>query len=177
MKKILAFSGSNYSKSINQKLVEIAASYVKSGSCEVEVISLRDFPATIYGIDEETESGFPESMVALKDKMHDVDGFIVSSPEHNGSMPAVLKNSLDWVSRQGGKIFNDKPVVFLATSPGPRGGASVLEHMVTIMPYRGAKVVGFHAVGSFNDKIENGDLIGEDKVKVQDLIEELVQAL
>jgi NAD(P)H-dependent FMN reductase len=101
--------------------------------------------------------------------MHALDGFIVSSPEHNGSMPAVLKKSLDWVSRQGGKIFNDKPVVFLATSPGPQGGSSVLEHMVTIMPFRGTRVV------SFRDKVVAGDLIGEDKDKVQALIAKLVQ--
>ncbi len=171
MKKILAFSGSNYSKSINQQLVGIAASYVKEAA--VEVISLSDFPAVMYGMDEEEANGFPKKMVELKEKMSNANGFIVSSPEHNGSMPAVLKNSLDWVSRQGGKIFNDKPVVFLATSPGPRGGASVLSHLVEIMPYRGAEIVGSHAVGSFQEKVVDNDLTGVDKEKVQSLVKEL----
>jgi chromate reductase len=177
MKKILAFSGSNYSKSINSQLIKIAASYVDTERVEVEVISLIDFPAVIFGIDEEEVNGFPETMVKLKDKMHKVDGFIVSSPEHNGSMPAVLKNSLDWVSRQGGKIFNDKPVVFLATSPGFRGGSSVLEHMVKIMPYRGAKIIGSHAVGSFSEKIVGNELTGSDKKVVKDLVAALVQSI
>ena len=171
MKKILAFSGSNYSKSINQQLVTIASSYVKKVS--VEVISLMDYSAVMYGMDEEQANGFPQKMVELKEKMNSADGFIVSSPEHNGSMPAVLKNSLDWVSRLEGKIFNDKPVVFLATSPGARGGASVLAHIVGIMPYAGAQIIGSHAVGSFHEKVVDNELIGADKEKIQALVQEL----
>lgn len=174
MKKILAFSGSNSSTSINQQLVKIASTYAVNA--EVEVIDLRDYEALIFGLDLEKE-GVPSAMVELKEKMHSVDGFIVSSPEHNGSMPAFLKNSLDWVSRQGGKIFNDKPVVFLSTSPGPRGGASVLKHLVEIMPYRGAKVVGSHGVGSFESKLEGGELYGADKEAIQELVAKLEAAI
>lgn len=173
MKKVLAFSGSNHSQSINQQLVKIAASYVKNSEIKVEILSLKDYPAVMFGLDEEAANGYPDNMIKLKEKMHSVDGFIVSSPEHNGSMPAVFKNSLDWVSRQGGKIFNDKPVVFLSTSPGPRGGASVLQHLLQIMPYRGAEIIGGHAVGSFEEKIKEGDLTGEDKNAVQQLVEKL----
>lgn len=176
MKKVIAFSGSNSSKSINQRLAIMASSFVDGA--EVEVISLRDYPAAIYSSDDEELSGFPDTMKALQEKMGEADGFIVSSPEHNGSMPAVLKNSIDWVSRLGRKVFNDKPTVFLTTSPGPRGGASALAHLLAIMPYQGAQVVGGYSLGSFHEKVEQGTLkSGEDKDRIEELIKELSRAL
>lgn len=144
----------------------------------VEIVDLRDYPAVVYGIDEEENNGFPETMIAFNEKLKEADGFIISSPEHNGSMPVALKNAFDWTSRMGGKILKEKPTVFLATSPGARGGASVLEHLLTIMPYRGAKIVGGHAMGSFNDKVIDGQLIeGEDKEIILTLINQLVAKL
>ena len=176
MKKIIAFSGSNSSNSINQQLITIVAPMVEG--VLVEILNLKDFPAIVYGIDEEESIGFPETMLALNEKLKEADGFIISSPEHNGSMPSALKNSFDWVSRMGGKILKEKPTVFLSTSPGPRGGASALDHLLTIMPHRGAIIIGGHAVGSFNDKVINGNLIeGEDKDKISALIAKLISEL
>ncbi|MFT6746719.1 MAG: chromate reductase [Glaciecola sp.] len=178
MKKIIAFSGSNSINSINQKLVQIAASYVSDKNIEVEILNLRDYPAVVFGTEEESVNGFPESMIAFHAKMLEADGYLVSTPEHNGSYPAVLKNTLDWLSRMGGKTFNDKPAVLLATSPGARGGASILTHLLAIMPYQGAKVIGGHGLGSFHDKVLDGQLVpGEDKEKIQELINELSKAV
>ncbi len=176
MKKIIAFSGSNSSKSINQQLIHAVAAMVEKA--EVEIISLRDYSAVIYGIDEEESNGFPSAMEALKDKLGEADGFVVSSPEHNGSMPAVLKNTIDWLSRMGRKVFNGKPTVFLSTSPGGRGGASVLQHLLAIMPHQGAEVIGGHSVGNFFDKMENGTLKdGEDKEQIAALINQLENSI
>ena len=169
MKKIIAFSGSNSSHSINQQLVQYIASTITDA--EVEVLSLRDFEAPIFGVDLETEAGFPESMKALFDKMSSADGFIVSTPEHNGFMPAVLKNTIDWLSRMGRKVFNDKPVVFLSSSPGGRGGGSALGQILSVMPHQGAKIIGGHSVGSFFDKFKDGSLEdGEDKDVILKLV-------
>lgn len=176
MKKIIAFSGSNSATSINQQLIHAIAGTVSG--IEVEVLSLRDFEAPIFGIDLEAELGFPESMQALFDKMSTADGFIVSTPEHNGFMPAVLKNTMDWLSRMGRKVFNEKPVVFLSASPGGRGGASALGQMLAIMPHQGAQVIGGHSVGAFFDKFKEGALVdGVDKVAILKLVKELEQAL
>lgn len=172
MKKIIAFSGSNSSTSINQQLVISVAKMAKNS--EVEVISLRDYEAPIFGEDLEKEIGSPDSMKALFEKMSTADGFIVSTPEHNGYMPAVFKNTIDWLSRLGRKVFNDKPVVFLSASPGGRGGASALGQMLNVMPHQGAKIVGSHSLGSFYDKFEDGNLKeGEDKRAIENLIKEL----
>jgi NAD(P)H-dependent FMN reductase len=176
MKKILAFSGSNSPKSINQRLVHIATKNVKGA--EVEIINLRDYTAPVFGVEEQAENGIPESIQSLHSKMQEVDGFLISSPEHNGSMPAVFKNTIDWLSILEMKVFMNKPTVFLATSPGPRGGASVLKHLLDIMPYRGANIIGGHALGSFNDKVVDEELTDkDDNTKIQGLIDQLVTAL
>ena len=176
MKKVLAFSGSNSSTSINLQLVNAVAKL--DVDFQIDVIDLRDYAAPIYGIDHETAEGIPASMVKLKELMNSYDGYIVSSPEHNGSMPAFLKSTLDWLSRQEGKIFQEKPVVFLATSPGARGGSSVLNHILEIMPYRGAKVIGGHGVGEFSKKVQDGNLIeSEDKQIIIELLRKLSSSL
>lgn len=181
MKKIIAFSGSNSSKSINQQLIHAVSKLLsepQSQSVQIEIIDLRDYPAPLYGPDLEREDGYPDSMMQLDAKMKEADGFIVSSPEHNGSMPAFLKNALDWQSRIRKKIFLDLPIVFLSTSPGGRGGASALQHLLDIMPYRGATVIGGHPVGSFNGKVVDGELIeGEDRDAIVGLLTQLVEAV
>lgn len=173
MKKIIAFSGSNSKHSINQKLIRSIAMLHEG----IEVINLRDYQAPVYGIDIEEESGFPESMIALNKKFNEADGFIVSTPEHNGSMPAVLKNTIDWLSRIEPKVFKEKPTVFLSTSPGPRGGASALGHIVDIMPYRGANVIGSFSQGNFQEHYNDGELSEELRSGLKPIIKSLYEAI
>lgn len=176
MKKILGFSGSNSPQSINQRLVYIVSKNVIGA--EVEIINLRDYTAPVFGVEEQAQSGIPTSIQSLHSKMQEADGFLISSPEHNGSMPAVFKNTIDWLSIIEMKVFMNKPTVFLATSPGPRGGASVLKHLLDIMPYRGANIIGGYALGSFNEKVVDEELKDkDDQYKIQVLIDQLVAAL
>ena len=175
MGKIIAFSGSNSSQSINQQFVKAASGLLKD--VEVEIIDLRDYPAPVYGIDLEMSDGIPSTMEALKEKMDGADGFLVSSPEHNGSMPAVLKNTIDWLSRMEQKVFQEKPTVFMSTSPGPRGGVSALEHLVAIMPYRGANIVGSYSLGSFGEHVVNGVLSEGKALELQPILDELSKAV
>ena len=175
MSKIIAFSGSNSKESINQQLIKAVAKLVEGH--DVEVLDLRDYVAPLNGIDLENEEGIPASMKALKTKMKEADGFIVSTPEHNGSMPAVLKNTIDWLSRIEQKVFDEKPTVFLSTSPGPRGGASALGHLVAIMPYRGANVVGHYSLGSFGDHYNEGTLDETSENEIKAVIESLTNVI
>lgn len=175
MGKIIAFSGSNSKNSINQKLIHVAAKMVEFH--EVEVLDLRDYDAPLFGVDLEAEKGIPDSMMALREKMREADGFIISTPEHNGSMPSLLKNTIDWLSRINEKVFEDKPTVFLSTSPGPRGGASALGHLVVIMPYRGAHVVGQYSLGSFNEKYINGTLNESSSSEIKKVIHSLEESI
>lgn len=148
MKKILAFAGSNSSTSVNRQLVEYAAS--KSNNHEVTLINLTDYDTPLFSEDLEKESGVPESIQKLKAVFEEHDAFMISSPEHNGMMPAFFKNSMDWLSRAGGKIFQEKPVLLMSTSPGPRGGQTNLANMKNVFPHWGASAVfADFSVGSF----------------------------
>ncbi|ABM03831.1 NADPH-dependent FMN reductase [Psychromonas ingrahamii 37] len=158
MKKILAFSGSNNSQSINQNLINITASKVKHN--DVTVIDLKDFPLPIYSIDIETQ-GIPEEAKRLKKIMFGHDALIIASPEHNGSMPAFLKNTIDWLSRlakPGQSFFGEtkKPVLLLSTSPGATGGATNIKTMAELMPWWGGDVKGTYSLGSYYEKFSDG---------------------
>ncbi len=156
MKKILAFSGSMSKDSINHQLIEYSTGRITD--LDVEIIRLSDFEAAIYSKERESESGIPRTIQELRNKFDGADAFILSAPEYNGSIPGGLKNTLDWLSRMEGKIFQDKPVLLMATSPGARGGRSVLEHLSIILPYWGAKLVGTFSLPSFHQNLVDGKL-------------------
>ncbi len=175
MKKIIAFSGSNSSQSINQQLIVLVARMVNNA--EVEVIDIRDYPAPIYGIDEEKENGFPIGIQHLSEKLQTADGIIISSPEHNGSLTAVLKNTLDWLSRLNRQFLEGKKMLLLSTSPGPRGAASSLNILVNMLPHMGAEIIENLSLGSFHNNINHRDLIPETAIVLQQKVNKFLAAL
>lgn len=174
MKKILAFAGSNSSKSINHQLLQTLSSDFE---LDFELVSLRDFVAPLFSPDLLEAEGVPKSMQELQELMKSADGLVVSAAEHNGSMAAVLKNTFDWLSMLEQKFFLQKPTVFLSTSPGPRGAASSLGHLVDIMPYRGAEIVGHYSVPSFYDNVKDGELNATIREEIVALIRTLEEAV
>ncbi|BDS10392.1 NADPH-dependent FMN reductase [Aureispira anguillae] len=170
MKKILAFSGSNSSTSINQKLI-LATTQLIDG---IDVIDLRDYDAPIYSSDIEKASGIPTNIQKLYDLIQGYDSVILSSPEHNGLPPAFLKNILDWLSRTDGqKFLQDKKVALLSTSPGKNGGASSLGKLSAVIPYWGATIVGTYSLGSFFDKVDEDNHLKfeEDKTALKAILD------
>ena len=125
MKKIIAFAGSNNRESINKKLAVFAAN--KITSVQIKILDLNDFELPLYGIDYEKKFGIPENAHRFLDEIKNSDGIVLSLAEHNGAYTAVFKNMFDWMSRIDGKLWNNKPMFLMATSPGGRGGASVLK--------------------------------------------------
>ena len=148
MKKVLAFAGSNSSNSVNKKLIAHAKS--KFADHEVILIDLIDFDTPIFSEDLEKESGIPQTIQKLRELFDTHDAYMISSPEHNGMMPAFFKNIMDWLSRMDGPVFQKKPVMLMSTSPGPRGGQTNLGNMKDVFPHWGASVIyaDFH-LGSF----------------------------
>lgn len=159
MKKILAFAGSTSSTSINKQLVSYAASLLEETS--FEVIDMRDYQAPLYSIDAE-QNGFPEEMIQLSEKLKTYDGFIVSLAEHNGSYAAAFKNTFDWLSRIDRIIFNKKPMLLMAASPGGRGGASVLASANASFPHMGTEVVSNFSLPGFFDNFKEGKVVDGD---------------
>jgi NAD(P)H-dependent FMN reductase len=170
MKKVLGFAGSTSETSINKKLVEYTGNELKKLS--FEIADLNDFSAPLFSVDEE-KNGFPDGAQKFSDLLDNYDGFIVSLAEHNGSYAAAFKNIFDWASRINRKVFRDKPLLLMATSPGGRGGATVLYAAVTSFPHMGAKSITNFSLPNFYDnfkdgKIENEELLTSLKEKVNE---------
>lgn len=159
MKKILVFGASNSHQSINRKLALYAGSMITS--CDTVSIDLNDFEMPLFSVDREKEIGVPYEAKKFKDLIKSVNGIIISLAEHNGSYTVAFKNIVDWTSRIEGKLWEDKPMLLLATSPGKRGGKSVLNHAVNDYPYRGAKVINQFSLPSFNENFKNGKIIDD----------------
>lgn len=156
MKKVVAFAGSNSKKSINKQLVQYTSGLFENA--QVEVLDLNDFELPLFSVDLEQEKGIPENAHLFLKHIEQADGVLVSLAEHNGLYSAVFKNLLDWVSRINVKWFNDKPVLLMATSPGARGGLSVLELAQNKFPRHNAKLTGTFSLPSFNDNFKAGVL-------------------
>ncbi len=136
--RILAFAGSTRTRSFNKMLVRVAAeSAIEQGS-EVSLIDLRDFPIPLYDGDLEEQEGIPEKALELRRLMCAHHGLLLSCPEYNSAISAVLKNAIDWVSRpvEGEPslaAFSGKTAALMATSPGALGGIRTLVSVRTIL--------------------------------------------
>lgn len=135
---ILAFAGSTRTHSYNKHLVRAAAAGAEVAGAKVTVIDLRDYPLPFFDEDLEAAEGLPENAAKLRDLFLAHDGLLISSPEYNGSLSAVLKNTIDWLSRRQGDeapliCFKEKVALLMAASPGGLGGLRGLRHLATIL--------------------------------------------
>lgn len=121
MAKIIGIAGSLRKASINAALLRAAAELTPAGH-EVQIASIAGIP--LYDGDLESERGVPEAVTTLKDQIAAADGLLLVTPEYNNSMPGVLKNVVDWLSRPAkdiARVFGDKPVALIGATPGPGG--------------------------------------------------------
>lgn len=125
MKKIIAFGASSSRSSINKKLATYAASCVPNA--QVTILDLNDYEMPIFGVDRQSNDGFPDLAYELKELLAQADGIIISFAEHNSSYTAAFKNIFDWISRLPGDIWYSKPMFLLATNGGERGAKTVLQ--------------------------------------------------
>jgi chromate reductase len=157
MKTIIAFAGSNSKDSINKKLAVFAATKIKD--IEVKVLDLNDFELPLYGIDYENEYGIPDNAQRFLDEIKNSDGIILSLAEHNGAYATVFKNIFDWMSRIDGKLWSDKPMLLMSTSPGGRGGATALEIAKGRFPYMGGNIVADFSLPFFGNNFSEGGIL------------------
>lgn len=161
--KLLAFAASNSRNSINKKLVTYAAGLLEGGiidGAEVEILDLNDYEMPLYSIDREQEDGIPEPAHLFYKKIGDADALLISFAEHNGSYTSAFKNLYDWTSRIDQKVYQDKPALLLAASPGSRGGANVLKTAKEAAPHFGMEVKADLSIARFqkNFDAENGQI-------------------
>jgi chromate reductase len=165
MKKIIAFGASSSKASINKQLATFAANQFQNAT--VEVLDLNDFEMPIYSVDKEKDNGIPKLAQDFYAKLGTADAIVISFAEHNGAYSTAFKNIFDWASRINGKTFQEKPTLLLSTSPGPRGGSSVLEIAKNRFPFQGAVVKGSFSLPSFNDNFDAEKGITNEDLKNQ----------
>lgn len=153
MKKIIAFGASSSKASINKELATYVAYQFQNAS--IEILDLNDYEMPIFSVDKEKENGIPQLAQDFYAKLGSADLIIISFAEHNGAYSTAFKNILDWTSRINMKTFQEKPMLLLATSPGPRGGSSVLEIAKGRFPFQGGVVKGSFSLPSFFDNFNS----------------------
>jgi NAD(P)H-dependent FMN reductase len=137
--KILVIPGSLRTGSHNAKLAATAAAELAQAGAEVTRISLADFPLPIFDGDLQAKSGVPKHAVNLKRMMSAHQGVLIVTPEYNSSVPALVKNTIDWVSRvqdpheARGQVFRDRAFAIAAASEGRLGGTRALAALRLIL--------------------------------------------
>ncbi len=136
--RILVFAGSARTGSHNKKLANAAATAVRSAGAEATLIDLADYPMPLYDGDLEAREGVPPAARKLKDLFIAHQGLLIASPENNASVSALLKNTLDWISRQDGSEsglvpYQGKVAALAGASPGALGGLRGLTHLRAIL--------------------------------------------
>ena len=146
MPKILAFSGSIRHDAWNRKLIQAAVEATRAAGGDVTLIDLADYPLPLYNGDLEARDGLPDNAQRLKALFKAHDAFLISSPEYNSSIPPLLKNTIDWVSREwqgesGLVPYQNKVAAILAASPGTFGGMRMLPHLRQVLNTLGVLVL------------------------------------
>jgi chromate reductase, NAD(P)H dehydrogenase (quinone) len=144
--RILAFAGSARRDSFNKRLVAIAAGGGRAAGADVTIIDLADFDLPLFNQDLEAEKGLPAKAVELKKLFNEHHGLLLSCPEYNSSITPLLKNTIDWVSRQSpgeGPLaaYKGKVAVLISASPGALGGLRGLVHVRSILGNIGVLVL------------------------------------
>src|SRR3982074_1195791 len=156
--KILVIPGSLRSGSLNARLAAAAADELAQSGVEVTRISLSDFPLPIYDGDLQARSGVPKNAINLKRMMGAHHGVLIVTPEYNSSVPALLKNTIDWITRvqdpheTRGQVFRERMFAIAAASGGRLGGTGALAALRLILSACHATVVPNQLALSFADQ-------------------------
>lgn len=120
--RVLVLGASHSSKSLNNRLGALAAKLVEQMGGTADLAYIGDFDSPFYDRDTELETGVPDGANRFCDRLKAADALIVASPEYNASVPAAIKNLIDWVSRLRPQPFNGKQALLMSASPSMVGG-------------------------------------------------------
>jgi len=173
--RILIIPGSLRTGSHNAKLAMAAAHEFAQAGADVTRVSLGDYPLPIYDGDLQAKSGVPKNAVNLKRMIASHHGVLIVTPEYNSSVPPLIKNTIDWITRVQdrhelrGQVFREKPFAIAAASEGRLGGTRALAALRLILSACRATVVPNQLALSFADQAYD-DM---DRLKVEADIEAL----
>jgi NAD(P)H-dependent FMN reductase len=160
--KILAIAGSLREHSYTRRVLMAAVAGAREAGAEVTVADLRDFPMPIYDPDAHERDGFHDRALDFQGLVAGHDGFLVATPEHNGSLSAALKNAIDWASRPSERharptIFQGKVAAIVTASPGRFGGVRSLGHLRGVLTSVGVHVLPTEIAVPLVDTLFDGE--------------------
>ncbi|WP_438486957.1 NADPH-dependent FMN reductase [Streptomyces sp. S186] len=158
--RVLVFGAALRAESSNARLASLAARMVADTGATVDLATMRDFDMPLYDGDVETAEGLPAGALALHRRMEESDALVISSPEYNASVPGVLKNAIDWVSRIRPQPFKTKQVLLMSASPSMVGGNRGLWSLRIPLEHLGTRVYPdmFSLARSYESFTEDGSL-------------------
>lgn len=159
---ILALGASNSRSSINKRFATFAAKKIENA--QINIIDLNDYEMPLYSIDREKEDGIPSKAQSFKKLLQASDKVIISFAEHNGSYSVAFKNVMDWISRIEGDTWESKIFFLMSTSPGGRGGKTVLDTAIKSFGHMGANVVASFSLPSFHKNYNEDEGIVDEEL-------------
>ncbi len=182
--KILAFAGSIRKDSFNKQLVNVAMHCAEQLGADVTFVDLREYQMPLYCGDLHEAEGIPETAIAFKELMKSHNGFLIASPEYNGSLTGILKNTIDWATITHGDeermaCFNGKIAGLMCAAPGI-GGSHGLHHLRSVLSRLGTFVIPKHVnVTNCHAHLHCNETIEDTKIQHQldDLSSELVRVI
>lgn len=165
MTTIVGISGSVRKGSYNGALLRAASELTPKG-CVLELASIESIP--LYNGDLEATQGIPEPVSTLKDQIAAADGLLIATPEYNNSVPGVLKNAIDWLSRPPAdipRVFRNRAVAITGATPGGAGTRMAQTAWLPVLRALGMRAwfgAQLYVGGAHKVFDESGDLIDED---------------
>ena len=170
--KILAFAGSLREHSYSKRVVKTAMKGAEKACADVIFVDLRDYPMPLYNADEHEQNGFDANALRFQKLLGEHDGFLIASPEYNGSLSGALKNALDWASRPSNEykqieVFKGKVAAIMSESPGAFGGLRCLGHLRGVLSILQVNILPSEiAVGKVNTMFDgDGEEMTDDKMR------------
>lgn len=185
MPKILAIAGSFREHAYSKRVLTCAANGARAAGAEVTIVDLREYPMPIFDQDIQ-DKAFDETALRLQNVIAEHDGFLLSTPEYNGSIPGGFKNVIDWTSRKNDTHEMYGPVkgkiaAMISSSPGQFGGIKALQHLRGVLTQMGVHVLPFEISVPFVSQKFDGDSTEMTDGKTNHLLENagasLVEAL
>jgi len=138
--RFLVFSASLRKDSLNTQLAKLAASVIEKNGGKADFAGMSEFDCPSFNQDMEANDAHPKGAEELRRRILANDAVIISSPEYNGSMPGLIKNAIDWVSRYRPQPFNEKNILLMSASPSMAGGNKALWSLRMPLEHLGANV-------------------------------------
>ena len=179
--RFLVFSASLRAGSLNDRLAKLACRLIEAHGGKADLAAMSDLDCPSYDQDVEASDGFPPGAEECRRRIEANDAFVIASPEYNGSLPGLLKNTIDWVSRYRPQPFNGRHAMLVSASPSMAGGNRGLWSLRVPLERLGARVypdmfslAAAHKAFDANDGIANqqlSDRFAQTLVAFMDLVE------